>query len=179
MNSPIVDWWKVIWFPLAIPKHPFILWLAIKNRPRKGDRLIKRGYKGVVVCLFCWSEMESREHMFFKCGFSARIWKECMARCTVALPWTEWEDVLHCAVQEWRNKSLEANICRLVLCASLYNIGVLIMNGSMELAQNRRANYAKCFWEIRTRIWGKGSFKRCYENFELCRNWSINEELLV
>lgn len=52
VNSPIVDWWKVIWFPLAIPKHPFIMWLAIKNRLRKGDRLIKRGYKGSLFVCF-------------------------------------------------------------------------------------------------------------------------------
>jgi hypothetical protein len=44
--------------------------------------------------------MESREHMFFKCGFSARIWKECMARCNVSLLLTDWDDVIHLAVQD-------------------------------------------------------------------------------
>jgi hypothetical protein len=27
---PIVEWWSLVWFSLAIPKHSFILWLAIK-----------------------------------------------------------------------------------------------------------------------------------------------------
>jgi hypothetical protein len=25
-------WWKMVWFPLAIPKHAFIMWLAMKDR---------------------------------------------------------------------------------------------------------------------------------------------------
>jgi hypothetical protein len=71
------------------------MWLAIKNCLTTGDRLIKWGYKGAVVCLFCGSKMESREHMFFKCGFSARIWKECMAICNVSLLLTDWDDVIY------------------------------------------------------------------------------------
>ncbi|XP_059435384.1 uncharacterized protein LOC132168417 [Corylus avellana] len=30
-NTEVI-WWKLIWFPLAIPKQAFILWLAMKNR---------------------------------------------------------------------------------------------------------------------------------------------------
>ncbi|XP_059454969.1 uncharacterized protein LOC132185181 [Corylus avellana] len=26
-------WWKLVWFPHAIPKHAFILWLAMQDRP--------------------------------------------------------------------------------------------------------------------------------------------------
>ena len=58
-------WWKLVWFPHAIPKHAFILWLAMQDRLLIGDRLIKWGYKGVVKCLFCHNQMESREHLFF------------------------------------------------------------------------------------------------------------------
>jgi hypothetical protein len=52
LKNPTVDWWKVIWFPLAIPKHSLIMWLATKNCLTTGDRLIKWGYKGAVVCFF-------------------------------------------------------------------------------------------------------------------------------
>jgi hypothetical protein len=27
-----IEWWKLVWFPHAIPKHAFILWLAMQNR---------------------------------------------------------------------------------------------------------------------------------------------------
>jgi hypothetical protein len=53
-----------VWFPHAIPKHAFILWLAMQDRLLIGDHLIKWGYKGEVKCLFCHNQMESMEHLF-------------------------------------------------------------------------------------------------------------------
>jgi len=35
-----VNWWSVVWFPQAIPKQSFILWLAILNRLTTGERLV-------------------------------------------------------------------------------------------------------------------------------------------
>lgn len=66
----VVDWWHLVWFPLSIPRHRFILWLAIKNRLSTGDRLVAWGYNGVSSCSFCRSCIEPRDHMFFQCTFS-------------------------------------------------------------------------------------------------------------
>ena len=68
-----VEWWKLVWFPLAIPKQAFILWLVMKERLVTGDRLLSWGYKGDVSCLFCRNQLESGTHLFFKCSFSYRI----------------------------------------------------------------------------------------------------------
>lgn len=35
-----VNWWSVVWFPQAIPKQSFILWLAILNRLTTGESLV-------------------------------------------------------------------------------------------------------------------------------------------
>ena len=45
-----IEWWKLVWFPFAIPKHAFILWLAIKDKLVTGVRLMQWGYQGVVNC---------------------------------------------------------------------------------------------------------------------------------
>jgi hypothetical protein len=37
----------------------------------------------------------------------------------------------------------------------------------------------KIIWEVRTRILGKGRYQRNVENVTLCRNWNMDEELLV
>jgi hypothetical protein len=66
----VVDWWHLVWFPLSIPRHRFILWLAIKNHLSTGDRLVAWGYNGVSSCSFCRSCIETRDHMFFQCSFS-------------------------------------------------------------------------------------------------------------
>jgi hypothetical protein len=36
-----VDWRKMVWFPYAIPKHAFIVWLAVQDRLITGDRMVK------------------------------------------------------------------------------------------------------------------------------------------
>jgi hypothetical protein len=41
-----VDWWHLVWFPHAIPKQTFILWLTMHNRLSTGDRLLAWGYTG-------------------------------------------------------------------------------------------------------------------------------------
>jgi hypothetical protein len=35
-----VRWWHIVWFPQAIPKQAFILWLAMLNRVSTGERLV-------------------------------------------------------------------------------------------------------------------------------------------
>jgi hypothetical protein len=47
-----VDWWKMEWFPYAIPKHAFIVWLAVQDRLIIGARMVKWGYKREVKCFF-------------------------------------------------------------------------------------------------------------------------------
>ncbi|XP_059429242.1 uncharacterized protein LOC132163058 [Corylus avellana] len=76
-------WWKMVWFPLAIPKQAFIMWLAMKDRLLSGERLLKWGYKGEVQCSFCHSQLETRNHLFFECNFSSRIWNFYMLRCRI------------------------------------------------------------------------------------------------
>jgi hypothetical protein len=60
-----IEWWKLVWFSLAIPKQAFILWLAMKDRLDTGVRLLSWGYRGDIQCCFCRNQMESRNHFFF------------------------------------------------------------------------------------------------------------------
>lgn len=39
-RRPNVEWWKLVWFALAIPKQDFILWLAIRNGLTTGEKLL-------------------------------------------------------------------------------------------------------------------------------------------
>jgi hypothetical protein len=64
-----IEWWKIVWFSLAIPKQAFILWLAMKDRLDTGVRLLSWGYRGDIQCYFCRNQMESRNHLFFLMQF--------------------------------------------------------------------------------------------------------------
>jgi hypothetical protein len=50
IKQGIVDWWKLIWFPLSIPKHDFIAWLALKNALSIGSKLLQWGHGDIVGC---------------------------------------------------------------------------------------------------------------------------------
>jgi hypothetical protein len=60
-----VEWWKLVWFSLAIHKQAFILWIAICNGLTTGDKLLNWGYNGEVKCVFCRGCIETKEHLFF------------------------------------------------------------------------------------------------------------------
>lgn len=54
----------------------------------------KWGYVGDSLCQFCRRGIESKEHLFFHCGFSKRIWREGLRSCLILDPSVEWDDVI-------------------------------------------------------------------------------------
>jgi hypothetical protein len=50
--------------------------------------------KVMFKCLFCHNQTESREHLFFECSFSYRIWKFCMHCCRVDNPPVIWDEIM-------------------------------------------------------------------------------------
>jgi hypothetical protein len=110
-----IDWRKMVWFPLAIPEQTFILWLVMQGRLLIGNQLIKMGYKGNVQCVYCQNQIESKEHLFFECSFSYRIWKFFMSRCSVINPSVKRDEIIQMGISKWENKNLKGIICRLML----------------------------------------------------------------
>jgi hypothetical protein len=45
-------WWKLVWFPEAIPKQVFKTWLVACDNLSTGERLLKLGFVGDVLCGF-------------------------------------------------------------------------------------------------------------------------------
>lgn len=81
------------------------------------DHLAKWGYKGDITCIYCITGLESRDHLFFEC--SSPIWKEVMSRCNVTNPPIFWDDVVRMGGSGWK-KTLQDNLCRLVLSSTVY-----------------------------------------------------------
>jgi hypothetical protein len=54
LKFPVVDWLRVVWFPLAIPTHFFILWLAVRDALTTKDKLCSWGFTSSSLCLFCY-----------------------------------------------------------------------------------------------------------------------------
>jgi hypothetical protein len=111
-----------VWFPYAIPKHAFIVWLAVQDRLITGARIVKWGYKKEVKCCFSRNQIESMEYLFFECSFSYRLWNFCMLRCQVNNSSVMLDDVLKLGIRDWETKTLKGLLCCLVLDSVICNI---------------------------------------------------------
>jgi hypothetical protein len=132
----------------------------MRNRLSTGDCLASWGFNGNVQCLFCRNGMDSCEHLFFECSFSHCIWKVGMHRCIVDNT-PRWEEVMSLGSRNWKGNSLHATLCKLVLSSSVYNLWMVI------------------FWEVRSRILGKGKFPKSQANVVICQAWNILADLLI
>ena len=68
-KMPVVNWHHTIWFPQAIRRHTFIVWLSIQDRLATQDKLLKWGLTNFVSYVFCKASFEDRNHLFFGCQF--------------------------------------------------------------------------------------------------------------
>ncbi|XP_077232361.1 uncharacterized protein LOC143869152 [Tasmannia lanceolata] len=77
---PKAIWAPSIWFKGHVPKHSFTAWQAVQNRLLTRDRLLFLGNSRETRCLLCNSDIESVNHIFFRCGYSAWIWSSILRR---------------------------------------------------------------------------------------------------
>jgi hypothetical protein len=122
LKFPVVDWLRVVWFPLTIARHSFILWLAVRDALTTKDKLCSWGFTSSSLCLFCYGCQESKDHLFFECSFGCRIWRALMFDCFVDDPPVQWDAVIHWFIERVRGKSLKTCLCKLCLGATVYHL---------------------------------------------------------
>ncbi|GAV85966.1 LOW QUALITY PROTEIN: zf-RVT domain-containing protein, partial [Cephalotus follicularis] len=70
---PKVAWADIVWFSDCIPKHSFCLWLTFHNAYRTTDKLRTYGVVAANHYMFGCGGLESIDHLFFACKFTAEI----------------------------------------------------------------------------------------------------------
>ncbi|XP_030502443.2 uncharacterized protein LOC115717599 [Cannabis sativa] len=73
-----MNWCKEVWSRLNIPKHNVIAWLAMLNRLKTLDRLLRFGVQVTSVCCLCNLQMETCQHLFFECSVAGQCLLEVM-----------------------------------------------------------------------------------------------------
>ncbi|XP_024961484.1 uncharacterized protein LOC112501936 [Cynara cardunculus var. scolymus] len=83
-NEPDVSWHHLVWFSQNIPRHAFILWVALKQRLKMHDKL--RFWEGHsnLSCAFCHNGPDSYSHLFFECPFSNQVWNGLKAKLNLS-----------------------------------------------------------------------------------------------
>lgn len=116
--SEVVFWHKVVWFSGRIPKHAFITWVAARDRMVTRDRLLRWGLVVPATCVLCSGHNESRQHLFFDCSFSTRVWTFFTSQLHLSPP-QGFENVLRWLLNPSRDKNVTL-IARLVFQAVVY-----------------------------------------------------------
>ena len=75
-HEPQVPWCNVVWSSRGIPRHNFLTWLMVLNRCPTKDRMINWGLQTDPACILCNGSAESRDHLYFQCSYSLRLWSE-------------------------------------------------------------------------------------------------------
>jgi len=72
-KKTVISWYKIVWFPMAIPRSSFILWLVFKDAIVTKLKMCGWGYGSDTLRRFCYGKQESVEHLFIHCSFSRRV----------------------------------------------------------------------------------------------------------
>lgn len=68
--------WKAVWAGLALPKVETFCWQVIRGRIAVKSELAKRRiiHNNTSCCILCLKELETVDHLFFKCPEAWKIW---------------------------------------------------------------------------------------------------------
>ncbi|KAL0434078.1 UNVERIFIED_CONTAM: LINE-1 retrotransposable element O protein [Sesamum latifolium] len=119
--GPKVDWSSLLVGSLKIPRHRFILWLALLGRLSMLDKpwLQHLG----TDCILCRATMpETHSHLFFLCPFAADCLREIRATVIFNWPYSSWDTTIQWAAARWRGKHVVNASYKALLASIVYHI---------------------------------------------------------
>ncbi|KAL2247989.1 UNVERIFIED_CONTAM: hypothetical protein Sindi_2651200 [Sesamum indicum] len=118
--GPKVGWTSLLSGSLKIPRHTFILWLAIQEKLPTTDKPWLNHLGG---CILCDDDTaETHTHLFFQCRFSRRCLTAVRQQIRFAWPNREWARDVEWASRKWRGKHIVNVAYRALLGACIYHI---------------------------------------------------------
>ncbi|GJZ25328.1 RNA-directed DNA polymerase, eukaryota, reverse transcriptase zinc-binding domain protein [Tanacetum coccineum] len=144
-KNELVPWSKLVWFSQCIPRHSFMLWLAILRRLKTHDLMKKWDNDERLFCVFCRKVPDSHSHLFFECDFPKKIWCNLKEMVKLDHAPNSWPEILNFILKRPINKSIWSILQRLVLGACVY---VVWQERNMRTFQN----YSRSVEEVCSKI---------------------------
>ncbi|GJR06050.1 RNA-directed DNA polymerase, eukaryota, reverse transcriptase zinc-binding domain protein [Tanacetum coccineum] len=134
-----VSWYKIVWHPNCIPKHTFILWIAVKKRLCTQDIMAKWYPSKVFKCSLCKKEPDSHDHLFFNCEYAQKVWKKVCTLARMKFKVDTWVNIVEELSSNQNSNNVWTVIKNLCLATAVYYIW---QERNMRLFQNskREAN---------------------------------------
>ncbi|XP_060202516.1 uncharacterized protein LOC132630951 [Lycium barbarum] len=102
---PRPNWKNLLLSSGPLPRHHFILWLAVQNRLATVDRLAKWNIQVPMECVMCSSQaVETMQHLFFDCTYSKYIWHTILTWLGIQKQIGTWEEEVQWLSQRVKNK---------------------------------------------------------------------------
>ena len=117
-----VNWKSLVWYSHCIPKHAFILWLVVKNKLCTQDKIQKWYPNRQYECSLCKSDIDSHDHLFFKCEYSKVVWEKMRKMADIQDNESSWEETVNKMSLYNNSKSIWEIIRKLCLGATIYFI---------------------------------------------------------
>ncbi|GJR10310.1 uncharacterized mitochondrial protein-like protein [Tanacetum coccineum] len=120
-DNPKVIWRHLIWFAQCIPRHSFVLWMAIQNRLMTRDRVVVWKPNEPMKCVLCDLCPDSHDHLFFACSYSSLVWNEMLKTLSKRII-SDWNNIVEEISKMKANNSIDSIVSRLVFGAVVYFI---------------------------------------------------------
>ena len=88
------DWHHLVWFSQNIPRHAFILWVAMNRRLKTHDRLHFWEAYPTFSCGFCHNGPDSHDHLFFECPYPNQVWNGLKPKLNLHVVSDNWADII-------------------------------------------------------------------------------------
>ncbi|GJX01311.1 putative reverse transcriptase domain-containing protein [Tanacetum coccineum] len=161
---------KLIWFSQCIPRHTFILWLAIKGKLITQDKILKWYPQKVVECPYCKTRPDSHEHLFFQCKTVADIWTSVKRKARINTNAINWEEI----IKDMSNYKSQNNVWNIIRKLSVYYVWQE-RNGSLFKNECRDSKVIErlIFDDVRSRLMSlRANRSNAVRNAE--EEWEIN-----
>jgi hypothetical protein len=171
----MVEWHDIVWFKNVVPRHSFLLWMAIQQKLTTQDRLHRFGIHGPNRCPLCLRNNEDHNHLFFECAYTKAIWWDVCDKCDIPRMTKGWDEWIRWATVTWHDKSFVNFSCKLSFAATVYHIWQE-RNARIFAGMSRNSNLV--FDQIECIIRDKLDLIRTVlptdENKRIQRAWRVN-----
>lgn len=109
------------WLTGHIPRHSFILWMAMQCKLRTKDRLWFVDEQK--LCVLCGLEEETHAHLFFQCRYSTATWEALNHVSGIGWSNLPWNDLINWAATNFPSKHNHDHIiARISMATAVYFI---------------------------------------------------------
>ncbi|XP_022040481.1 uncharacterized protein LOC110943032 [Helianthus annuus] len=120
-----VQWAALVWFPQAIPRHSFFIWLLINKKLKTQDVMATWSASGnmnfnLMCCSLCSVGPGSHEHLFFECSYGSQVWNGIKDMAGLTSVVNSWDMIFGHLVQVANSMNARHVISKLVVSVPGY-----------------------------------------------------------